>query len=78
MDGGIMDGSWRDAGDDDGDDLLQIPVPIGCQNRVSDSESGFLVVAAQRNSIWEKHRTPDPFRSEGICRRKEGSMGRLG
>jgi hypothetical protein len=26
----------------------------------------------QRNSIWEKHWTPDPFRSEAICRRKEG------
>jgi hypothetical protein len=31
------------------------------------------VVAAQRNSIWEKCLTPDVFRSEGICRRKEGS-----
>jgi hypothetical protein len=36
------------------------------------------VVAVQWNSIWVKHRTPDPFRSEGICRRKEGSRGRLG
>jgi hypothetical protein len=26
----------------------------------------------QRNSIWEKRRTPDVFRSEAICRRKEG------
>jgi hypothetical protein len=52
MDGGIMDGWWRDVGDDDdGDDLLQIPVPAGCQNRVSGSELWFLVVAAQRNSI---------------------------
>jgi hypothetical protein len=30
------------------------------------------MVAAQRKSIWEKRRTPAPFRSEGICRRKEG------
>jgi hypothetical protein len=29
----------------------KIPVPAGCQNRVSGSESRFLVVAAQRNSI---------------------------
>jgi hypothetical protein len=31
------------------------------------------MVAAHRKSIWEKRRTPSPFRSEGICRRKEGS-----
>jgi hypothetical protein len=73
MDGGIMDGWWRDVGDDDEEDLLQIPIPAGCQNGVSSSESRFLMVAAQRNSIWEKRRTPDSFRSGGICRRKEGS-----
>jgi hypothetical protein len=58
MDGGIMDGWWRDVGDDDGDDLLQIPVLAGCQNGVSGSKSRFLVVAAQRNSILEKRQTP--------------------
>jgi hypothetical protein len=73
MDGGVMDGWWRYIGDDGDEDLLQIPVPAGCQNRVSGSESRFLMVAAQRKSIREKHRTPAPFRSEGICRRKEGS-----
>jgi hypothetical protein len=31
------------------------------------------MVAAQQKSIWEKRRTPAPFRSEGICRQKEGS-----
>jgi hypothetical protein len=31
------------------------------------------MVAAQRKSIWEKHWTPAPFRSGGICRRKEAS-----
>jgi hypothetical protein len=31
-----------------------------------------VMVAAQRNSIWEKHWTPAPFRLEGICRRKDG------
>jgi hypothetical protein len=55
MDGGVMDGRWRDIGDDGDEDLLQIPVPTGCQNRVSGSESRFLMVAAQRKSIWEKH-----------------------
>jgi hypothetical protein len=53
MDGGIMDGRWKGVGDLDGVDLLQIPVPAGCQNGVSGSESPFLVVAVQRNSIWE-------------------------
>jgi hypothetical protein len=38
----------------------------------------FLVVAAQRKSIWEKHQTSDSFRSGGICRRKECSRRRLG
>jgi hypothetical protein len=78
MDAGVMDGRWRGVGDDDGDDLLQIPIPTGCQNGVSCSESRFLVVAVQRNSIWEKRQTPDIFRSEGICRRNEGSKRRLG
>jgi hypothetical protein len=31
------------------------------------------VVAAQRNSIWGKCRTPSIFRLETLCRRKEGS-----
>jgi hypothetical protein len=35
-----------------------------------------LMAAVQRKSIWEKRRTPAPFRSEGICRRKEGSRRR--
>jgi hypothetical protein len=78
MDGGIMDGWWRDVGDDDGDDLLQIPVLVGCQNGVSSSESRFLVVAAQRNSIWENVKPLDVFRLEAICRRKEGSRRWLG
>jgi hypothetical protein len=76
MDGGVMDGWWRDIGDDGEEDLLQIPVLAGYQNGVSGSESQFLMVAAQRKSIWEKRRTPAVFRSEGICRRKEGSRRR--
>jgi hypothetical protein len=35
-----------------------------------------LMVATQQKSIWEKRRTPAPFRSEGIWRRKEGSRRR--
>jgi hypothetical protein len=54
MDGGVMDGRWRDIGDGGDEDLLQIPVPTGCQNRVSGSESRFLMVVAQWSSIWEK------------------------
>jgi hypothetical protein len=30
MDGGVMDGWWRDVGDDGDEDLLQIPIPAGC------------------------------------------------
>jgi hypothetical protein len=75
---GIMDGWWRDVCEDDDEDLLQIPVLAGCQNRVSGSKSRFLMVAAQRNSIWEKRQTPNSFRSKGICRRKEGSRRRQG
>jgi hypothetical protein len=33
------------------EDLLQIPVPAGCQNGVSGSESRFLMAAVQRKSI---------------------------
>jgi hypothetical protein len=72
MDGGIIDGWWREVGDDGDEDLLQIPVLTGCQNRVSGSESRFLMVAAHRKSIWEKCQTPDSFRLKGICRRKGG------
>jgi hypothetical protein len=67
-----MDGRWRDVGDGSDEDLLQIPVPAGCQNGVSGSKSRFLMVAAQWNSIWEKNQTPDSFRSKCICRRKGG------
>jgi hypothetical protein len=72
MDGRVIDGWWRDVGDDSDEDLLQIPVPTGYQNGVSGSESQFLMAVAQQKSIWEKCQTPAPFRSEGICRRKEG------
>jgi hypothetical protein len=53
-----MDGRWRDIGDDGDEDLLQISIPAGCQNGVSSSESRFLMVAAQQNSIWENAISP--------------------
>jgi hypothetical protein len=46
MDEGVMDGRWRDVSDDGDEDLLQILIPVGCQNGVSGSESRFLMVAA--------------------------------
>jgi hypothetical protein len=76
MNGEVMDGRWSDVGDDGDVDLLQIPVPAGCQNGVSGSESRFLMAAAQRKSIWEKCRLPDIIESGGICRQKERSRGR--
>jgi hypothetical protein len=54
-----MDGRWSDVGDDGDEDLLQIPIPVGCQNGVFSSESWFLMAAAQRKSIWEKCHLPD-------------------
>jgi hypothetical protein len=76
MDGGVMDGRWSDIGDGGDEDLLQIPVPAGCQNGVSGSELRFLMAAAQWKSIWGKRHLSDIFRSRGICRRKERSRRR--
>jgi hypothetical protein len=53
-----MDGRWSDIGDDGDEDLLQIPIPAGCQNGVFGSELWFLMMAAQRKSIWEKTLSP--------------------
>jgi hypothetical protein len=78
MDRGVMDGRWSDVGDGGDEDLLQIPIPAGCQNRVSGSESRFFMAATQRKSIWEKHRLPDIIISGGICRREERLRGLLG
>jgi hypothetical protein len=75
--GGVMDGRWRSIGDGGDEDLLQIPVPAGCQNGVSGSESRFLM-AAQRKSIWEKDCLPDIMSSEGICRWEGRPRGWLG
>ena len=59
MDGGIMDGWWRGIGDDDGDDLLQFPVPAGCQNGVSGGwDEVSLSLAVKRNSSLENVEPP--------------------
>jgi hypothetical protein len=74
MDGGIMDGWWRGISDNDGNDLLQFPVLVVCQNGVSGFELGFLVVAAQRNSLWKYIEPPSVFRSGAfVC---EGGLRR--
>jgi hypothetical protein len=78
MDGEVMDGRWSDVSDGGDEDLLQIPVPAGCQNGVSGSKSWFLMVAAQRKSIWEKLPLPDLKSSGGICTREGRSRGVLG
>ena len=41
MDGENMDGRWRSVGDDDGEDLLHLLIPAGCQNGVSDPRKRF-------------------------------------
>ena len=61
-----MDGRWRSDGDDDGDDLLQFPVPAGCQNGVSGAVLWNLVVAVERNSFQKNVDPPGFFRSEGF------------
>jgi hypothetical protein len=78
MDGGVMDGRWGDVSDGGDEDLLQIPISAECLNRVSGSESRFLMAAAQRKSIWEKCHLPDIIMSGDICRREGRSRGLLG
>jgi hypothetical protein len=78
MDGEVMDDRWSDVGDGGDEDLLQIPIPAGCQNGVSGSESRFLMAATQQKSIWEKCPLPDIIMSGGICRREGRSRGLLG
>ena len=46
--------------------LSKFPVPAGCQNRVSGSESWFLVAAAEWNSFWKTIEPPSVFRSGGF------------
>ena len=61
MDGGNMDGRWRGVGGDDGDDLLQFPIPAGCQNGVPASEIGFREAAALQTFLWNNFEPPTGF-----------------
>ena len=61
MDEGSMDGRWRGVGGDDGDDLLQFPVPAGCQNGVSDPEIGFRDGGGVLDVFWQIGRNPVCF-----------------
>ena len=61
MDGGVMDGRWRGGGDDDGDDLLQFPVPAGCQNGVSEPRNRVFDGGGATELFLEKRRTPLGF-----------------
>ena len=53
------------------------PSRQGARTEFPGSESRFLMVAAQRKSIWEKRRLPDLKSSGGICRREGRPSGRL-
>ena len=73
-----MDGRWRSDGDDDGDDLLQFPVPGGCKNRVSGAVSWNLVVVVEQNSFW-KNVDPAEFLGHKATYRQRGRpRGSLG
>jgi len=61
MDGGNMDGRWRGVGGDDGDDLLQFPVPAGCQNGVSDPRNRVFDGGGVLDVFWKYGRTPVRF-----------------
>jgi hypothetical protein len=69
MDGGNIAGRWRGVGGDDGDDLLQFPVPAECQNGVFGPETEFRDVAAfwRVDTFWTYHR-------EELQQEKKGSV----
>ena len=56
-----MDGRWRGGGDDDGDDLLQFPVPAECQNGVSDPQNRVFDGGGALEGFWKKRRSPRSF-----------------
>ena len=70
MDGGIMDGCCRGVGDDDGDDLLQFPVPAGCQNGVSDPRNRVFGGGGALECFWKSVDPPRVFRSRALSSRK--------
>ncbi|KAK1666579.1 hypothetical protein QYE76_054738 [Lolium multiflorum] len=74
MGGGIMDDRWRGIGGDDGNDLLQFPVPAGCQNGVSDPEMGFSLAAEFWMASGKLVDSSCVFRSRALSS-LEGSVG---
>ena len=52
IDGGNIAGRWRGVGGDDGDDLLQFPVPAECQNGVSGPEMEFRDGGGVLGGFW--------------------------
>src|SRR3954463_14962202 len=58
--------------------LSKFPIPAGCQNGVSGSESWFLVAAAERNSFWKTIKPPRFLGREESYRRRGRPRGCLG
>jgi hypothetical protein len=58
MDGEVMDGRWRDVGDDGDEDLLQIP----CPGRVPERSFWFRIVVSDGGDAAEVYlgKTPSP------------------
>ena len=61
LDEGYMAGRWRGVGGDDGDDLLQFPVPAECQNGVSGPEMEFRNDGGVLDGFWRFLLTPVRF-----------------
>jgi hypothetical protein len=75
MDGGVMDGRWRGGGDDDGDDLLQFPVPAGCQNGVSDPRNRVFDGGGALEGFLEKASIPPKFLGQRLLVVRRGALG---
>src|SRR3954471_12559344 len=58
--------------------LSKFPVPAGCQNGVSRSESWFLVAAVERNSFWKTIEPPSFLGRKATYRRRGRPRGCLG
>src|SRR3954454_20716857 len=56
--------------------LSKFPVPAGCQNGVSGSESWFLVAAAERNSFWKTIDPSPMFLGQKATYRRGGRLRR--
>src|SRR4051812_34649242 len=54
--------------------LSNFPVPVGCQNGVSRSESWFLVAAAEQNSFWKTIDPPPRFLGRKATYRRRGRL----